>query len=143
MAKKLFILVAFIAVFCNYANAQTVTGINVSKYQATYAESTPKFFPVPVVADVALMQGATQRFTFDGSINIPAANAGEISSAYASRLTNHIKSRIEDIKAQALFEFAENVEADVILSPTYSVITTESSSSVINSNQQLNCCDKS
>jgi len=117
------------------AGAQTtVTGVNVTKYEATSMDTQPHMFVTPLVADVSLIQGAANIFKTQGTITIPEAPDTKDTKqleAYAGRARAVIMDGIEELKAKALFEFSEKEGADLIVGPTYSVTTDKSEGRVI------------
>lgn len=122
--KRKFNLLLFLVLPIPLFAQTSVTGISVSKFQATYAESSPKFFPIPIVADLQMVSNVQKEYVLVGRFSVPSAN-GEDKNSYINRVSSLIKNRIEELKFQALYEFAEREGADVILAPSYSVVTTE------------------
>lgn len=102
------------------------TGVVVSHHQAVAANSNPKMFAVPLVADTEVIKDAPKSYQMNATISFPAISNGESSSEYANRVGILINNKIVELKSQALFEFAESTDADAILSPMFSIKTTES-----------------
>lgn len=118
--------------FCNshsVAAQTTVTGANVTKFEATSVETQPQMFVTPLAADLMVIQSASTSFQTKGTITIPEApdtrNPDNLKK-YMDLVRSTITTSIEELKAQALFEFSEETGADVIISPTFSVITENS-----------------
>ena len=111
------------------ALAQTaVTGVTVTKFEATSVETQPQMFVTPLAADLSVIQSASTSFKTKGTITIPPAPESRFASAkeYADLVRKTITNGIEELKAQALFEFSESTGADVIVSPIFSVVTEKS-----------------
>ena len=85
-------------------------------------------FVTPLAADLSVIQSASTSFKTKGTITIPAAPESRYVSGkdYANQVRATITSGIEELKAQALFEFSEATGADVIVSPIFSVVTEKS-----------------
>lgn len=88
-------------------------------------------FTIPMVGELRVVQGAPRHFELkDKEVILPKAGESKVfgipTENYADQVKRYLNARIEELKAEALFEFSEKTGADVILSPTYSVITTQS-----------------
>lgn len=129
MKERIF-LAMLISLFGLSLSAQTVTGVNIVNYQAKQIDSNPKMFVIPVVASIEIIKEAPTSFSTHGAIKIPAnGTAGRPSmndSEYMAYVDKVVKNRIEELKSQALFEYSEKCDADLILSPMYSITTDES-----------------
>ena len=117
------------------ARAQTtVTGATITKYEATSVETQPKLFVTPLAADLTIIQSASTSFQTKGTITIPEApdtKNTEVLERYAAEARRSVAASIEELKAQALFQFAEKSGADVIVAPIYSVETDSSEGRVV------------
>ena len=139
MQRNLFALIALCfavgGVLSTYESAAqtTVTGVNVTKFEATSAESQPNMFTVPMVGELKVMDNAPRFYELaNKEVTLPEASDARGISAigqqerYAETVRSFLSSRIEELKAEALFEFSDKTGADVILSPTYSIKTIKS-----------------
>lgn len=129
---KKIVLLAFFLCACAFSlRAQTtVTGATVTKYEATSVETQPKLFATPLAADLSVIQTASTSFKIKGKITLPEApdtKNTEVLERYAADARRSVAANIEELKAQALFEFAESCNADVIVAPSFSVVTDSSS----------------
>ncbi len=71
MKTRLLLSVIF-AVACTSAFAQTtVTGVNVTKFEATSVEAQPKMLVTPIAADISIIQATSSSFKTQGTIVIP------------------------------------------------------------------------
>lgn len=140
MKKITFLFVALS--FCAAVFAQTVSfeGANVSQFQATMANNGTKIFNVPLVGSYELVPNASHTYTMNSEIRssdlfLPAKRRGESKDMYAERLALAVKEALNSIlvelKAKALFLFAEQENADIIVSPTYAITTKRSNSDQI------------
>ncbi len=112
----------------------TVTGVNVTKFEATSVETQPKMFVTPLAADISIIQSTSSSFKTQGTITIPPAPDTKDEKrleAYANAARQTILDGIEEIKAKALFEFSEKAEADIIVAPLFSVTTDRSDGRII------------
>ncbi|MBO4340735.1 MAG: hypothetical protein J5835_04850 [Bacteroidales bacterium] len=134
MHKKLIFLATLsLCFFGVLASAQTTTtGISVSKFEATSVECQPKMMTIPLVANLVVTKQTSVTFSSKGTISVPRRYNTQTDAAYLEEIRNTINYRITELKAKALFEFAEQENADVIVSPVYSVTTESSNASVIN-----------
>ncbi len=128
---KKIILIAICICACAFSlRAQTtVTGATVTKYEATAVETQPKMFVTPLVAELSIIPSASTVFKIKGKITLPEApdtKNVEVLERYAAEARRSVAANIEELKAQALFQFAESTDADVIVAPTYSVETDKS-----------------
>lgn len=119
MKERIFVAL-LISLFGLSLSAQTVTGVNIVNYQAKQIDSNPKMFVIPVVASIEIIKGAPTSFSTHGVIKIPAnGTAGRPSmndSEYMAYVDKVVKNRIEELKSQALFEYSDKYDADLILS---------------------------
>ena len=123
--KTKFLLSVTIAVAavlsCVSAFAQTtVTGVNVTKFEATSVEAQPKMLVTPIAADISIIQATSSSFKTQGTIVIPEVpDTKDVAKLerYAADAKHVILDGIEELKAKALFEFAESAGADLIVAP--------------------------
>ena len=117
------------------AFAQTnVTGVNVTKFEASSVETQPKMLVTPIAADISIIQSTSSSFKTQGTITIPEVpdtkDAAKL-ERYAADARRVILEGIEELKAKALFEFSEQAGADLIVAPLFSVLTDKSDGRVI------------
>ena len=130
------LLLSFLLIFGSLVmSAQTlVTGATITKYEATSVETQPKLFVTPLAADLNIIQSASTTFKTKGVITLPEApdtKNVEILERYAAEVRRQVSRNIEELKAQALFQFAEQSNADVIVAPSFSVETDSSKGRVV------------
>ena len=134
MKTRLLLSVIF-AVACTSAFAQTtVTGVNVTKFEATSVEAQPKMLVTPIAADISIIQATSSSFKTQGTIVIPEVPDTKDPAKlerYAADAKHVILDGIEELKAKALFEFAESAGADLIVAPLFSVVTDKSDGRII------------
>ena len=134
MKTRLLLSVIF-AVACTSAFAQTtVTGVNVTKFEATSVEAQPKMLVTPIAADVSMIQATSASFKTEGTIvspEVPGTKGPAKLERYAADAKQVILDGIEELKAKALFEFAESAGADLIVAPLFSVVTDKSDGRII------------
>lgn len=107
----------------------TVTGVNVTKFEATSVEAQPKMLITPIAADISIIQSTSSSFKTQGVITIPEVpDTKDLAKLerYAADAKQVIMDGIEELKAKALFEFAESTGADLIVAPLFSVVTDKS-----------------
>ena len=128
--KKRALLKVFMLLFVNMsictAYAQKVTDASLTDFEATSLSTQPRMFGVPLVADVKIIPDAKHTFTMNADVNLPERADKESDNSYLKRVNSYVKDRLEEIKTEAIFNFSEENDADVIVSPNFS-ITTESS----------------
>lgn len=108
------------------AYAQKATDASLTDFEATSLSTQPRMFGVPLVADVKIIPDAGHTFTMSADVNLPERASKESDNSYLKRVNAYVKDRLEEIKTEAIFNFSEQADADVIVSPNFS-ITTESS----------------
>ncbi len=127
---KRLVIAGILLLFGATLMAQTVvTGASVTKYEATSVESQPKLFVTPLAADLVVIQNASTSFKTQGSITLPEApdsKDNKVLERYANEARRVVVEGIEELKAKALFEFSESESADVIVAPSFSVVTDKS-----------------
>lgn len=135
MRKLILFSVVMLASVCAFAQSVSFEGANVNQFQATMANNGTKIFNVPLVGSYELVPHASRTFTMNSVIRstdlfLPAKKRSESKETYAERLAIAVKealnSILEELKAKALFLFAEQENADLIVSPVFA-ITTKSS----------------
>lgn len=107
-------------------SAQKATDASLTDFEATSLSTQPRMFGVPLVADIKLIPDANHTFTMEADVNLPERAAKESDNSYLARVNAYVKNRLEEIKTEAIFDFSEEADADVIVSPNFS-ITTKSS----------------
>ena len=129
----LFVAALFSAALC--AQSVSFEGANVDQFQATMANNGTKIFNVPLVGSYELVAKGSRSFTMTDVIHssdmfLPAKRKGESKDVYAERLALAVKeslnSLLTELKAKALYLFAEQENADLIASPTFAITTKKS-----------------
>ena len=135
IGKFIAVCVLALGLFSSRAMAQTtVTGASVTKFEATSVDTQPKMFVTPLAADISIIQSSSTTFKTKGTITIPEApdtKDPKVLDRYKADVRLGIMDAIEELKAQALFEFSESEGADLIVAPSYSVVTDRSEGRVI------------
>lgn len=109
-----------------YAQTTTVQGANISKYEATQISNNANFFIVPLVAELHVLTNTMQEYRLVENITLPAIKKREKEDAYFVRIERYLNDRLEELKAQALYEFIASSNASLIVSPIYSTKTLSS-----------------
>ena len=92
-------------------------------------EAQPKMLITPIAADITIIQSNSSSFKTQGVITIPEVpDTKDLAKLerYAADAKQVIMDGIEELKAKALFEFAESAGADLIVAPLFSVVTDKS-----------------
>ena len=121
---SLFIL--FAGMDINNVSAQKATEASLTDFEATSLSTQPRMFGVPLVADVKIIPDAKHTFTMDADVNLPERYTKESDKSYITRVNSYVKDRLEEIKTEAIFNFSEEANADVIVSPNFSITTASS-----------------
>lgn len=123
---KLTAYLLLMVVSCKLSAQTTQTEASLTNFEATSLSTQPKMFGIPLVANVKIIEGAKHTFTFETIIKLPDRQEKESDGSYTNRINKFVKDRIEEVKTEAIFNFADETQADVIVSPSFSM-TTESS----------------
>lgn len=135
MKHIILFFVTILVTFSAFAQSVSFDGANVSQFQSTMVNNGTKIFNVPLVGSYELIDNANKTFKLDGVIRttdliLPAKRKGESKRLFAERLSLAVKealnSAIMELKAKALFLFAEQENADLIVSPTFAITTKRS-----------------
>lgn len=123
MKRKALTLLLLLAVGFVYTNAQKVTDASLTNFEATSLSTQPKMFGVPLVADISIIPDAQHTFSMEADVFLPERGSKESDNSYLKRVNSYVKDRIEEIKTEAVFNFSEETDADVIVSPAFSLTT--------------------
>lgn len=133
--KKIFFAALFILaaspVFAQKSSID-IKGVSVKKYQASMAETQPKLFTVPLVGHLNVISNHSLKYEFSAEIILPSSDNASSYDAYQRMVEYSITQQIEELKGRALFEFSEANNADIIVSPTYSIVTESNQGLVLN-----------
>lgn len=138
---KKFIIIALFIMMATPVFAQKssidIKRVSVKKYQASKAETQPKLFTVPLVGHLNVITSHSVKYEFSAEIALPSPDNAPSYEAYQRMVENSITQQIEELKGRALFEFSEANNADIIVSPTYSIITESNQGLVLNVNIKI------
>ena len=130
MKKTLILLMALCVAGVIFAqNNAAIQGASVSKYEATQLKNNGNMFIVPLVASLNISMSTPSDFVLKESILIPEIRKNESEKDYFERVEKFINLKLDELKAQALFEFIDRENCSLIVSPIYSIKTTNSSGS--------------
>lgn len=126
--KKLFFLSSLLLVgaVTLFAQSTTIQGASISKYEATQISNNGNMFIVPLVADLHVMSNAMQEHKIVELVTLPEIAKKEKEQDYLNRIEKYLSNKINELKAQALYEFIDVSGASLIVSPIYSVKTLSS-----------------
>ena len=100
-----------------------IQGASVSKFEASQMSNNGQMFVVPLVSELQVNSNSPKDYSLTQKIYIPDMRDRESQEYYLTRVENFINAKIEELKAQALFEFVDREKASLIISPIYSVKT--------------------
>lgn len=132
MKTKLLILVLVAVTGTMFAQNNAIQGASVSKYEATQLKNNGNMFIVPLVASLDIKQNTPSDYVLRETITLPEMRKKESEEAYFERAEKFMNMRMEELKAQALFEFIDRENCSLIVSPIYSIKTTSSRGLVMN-----------
>lgn len=89
-------------------------------------------FIVPIVASLNIAQSTPKDYVLRETISLPEMRKKESEEKYFERAEKYMHMRLDELKAQALFEFIDKENCSLIVSPIYSIKTTSSSGSQMN-----------
>ena len=112
-----------------FAQNNAIQGASVSKYEATQLKNNGNMFIIPLVASLNIKQGTPSDYVLRETITLPEMRKKESEEKYFERAEKFINMRMDELKAQALFEFIDRENCSLIVSPIYSIKTTSSSGS--------------
>lgn len=131
--KKTFLLIISLAVAASlFAQDDAIQGAFVSKYEATQLKNNGNMFVVPLVASLQVAQNDPKDYRLQAAIELPEPYKKESDEHYKTRAKEGVDKAIDELKAQALFEFIDREKCSLIVSPIYSVKTVSSKGRVIN-----------
>jgi predicted adenine nucleotide alpha hydrolase (AANH) superfamily ATPase len=126
MKAKLLFLVLVVAAGTVFAQNKAIQGASVSKYEATQLKNNGNMFIVPVVASLDIANKTPTDYKLKETISLPEMKKKESEKEYFSRVEKYINLKIDELKAQALFEFIDKENCSLIVSPIYSIKTLSS-----------------
>lgn len=129
MKAKVLLLVLVVATGTMFAQNNAIQGASVSKYEATQLKNNGNMFIIPLVASLNIKQGTPSDYVLRETITLPEMRKKESEEKYFERAEKFINMRMDELKAQALFEFIDRENCSLIVSPIYSIKTTSSSGS--------------
>ena len=126
--KKLLLLssLLFAGIITVFAQNTTIQGASISKYEATQISNNGNFFIVPLVADLHVMSNTMQEHKIVEVVTLPEIKKKEQETAYLERIEKFLTNKLNELKAQALYEFIDASGASLIVSPIYSTKTLSS-----------------
>ena len=83
-------------------------------------------FIVPLVASLNIAQSTPKDYRLRETISLPEKRKNEKEEAYFKRAENFLDLKLNELKAQALFEFIDRENCSLIVSPIYSIKTISS-----------------
>lgn len=130
MKKTLILLMALCSTVAIFAqNNAAIQGASVSKYEATQLKNNGNMFIVPLVASLNLSKSTLSDYVLKENILLPEMRKKESEKDYFERVEKFINLKLDELKAQALFEFIDRENCSLIVSPIYSIKTTSSTGS--------------
>ena len=129
MKAKLLLFVLVAATGTLFAQNNAIQGASVSKYEATQLKNNGNMFIVPLVASLNITQNTPKDYILTETISLPEINKKENEQNYITRVEKFINMKLDELKAQALFEFIDRENCSLIVSPIYSIKTTNSAGS--------------
>lgn len=125
--KKTFLLILAVVLTAGlYAQNNAIQGASVSKYEATQLKNNGNMFIVPLVASLNIAQSTPKDYRLRETISLPEKRKRESDEAYFKRAENFLDLKLNELKAQALFEFIDRENCSLIVSPIYSTKTISS-----------------
>lgn len=130
MKTKLLCVVVFaLAAGTMLSQNNAIQGASVSKYEATVLKNNGNMFVVPIVASLSVTKNQPSDYVLTETVIIPDIRKQEGDANYMTRVTDYLNTKIEELKAQALFEFIDRENCSLIISPMYSTRTISSEGS--------------
>lgn len=126
MKAKILLLVLVAATGTMFAQNNAIQGVSVSKYEATQLKNNGNMFIVPLVASLNISQSTPKDYVLRETITLPEIRKKENEEKYFERAEKFMNMRMDELKAQALFEFIDRENCSLIVSPIYSVKTISS-----------------
>ncbi len=125
--KKLFLFFTSLSLTAAvFAQQDAIQGASVSKYEATQLKNNGNMFIVPLVASLNITQSTPKDYVLRETILLPEKRKRENEEAYFERLEKYTDLKLNELKAQALFEFIDRENCSLIVSPVYSIKTVSS-----------------
>lgn len=125
--KKLFLFITALSLTAAvFAQQDAIQGASVSKYEATQLKNNGNMFIVPLVASLNITQSTPKDYVLRETILLPEKRKRENEETYFERLEKYTDLKLNELKAQALFEFIDRENCSLIVSPVYSIKTVSS-----------------
>ncbi len=127
MKTRLFLLIT-LSVFAAALHAEetSIQGASISKYEATQISNNGNFFIVPLTAELRVLSNTAQEYKLIETITIPEIKKKEHEMDYLTRIETFVNKTLLELKSRALYEFIDNTNSSVIISPIYSTKTLSS-----------------
>ena len=126
MKAKILFLVLVLAAGTMFADNKAIQGASISKYEATQLKNNGNMFIVPLVASLDIPSKTPTDYKLRETINLPEMEKKEREKDYFARVEKFLDLKLEELKAQALFEFIDKENCSLIVSPIYSIKTLSS-----------------
>jgi len=126
MKAKVLLLALAAATGTMFAQKDAIQGASVSKYEATQLKNNGNMFVVPLVASLNITQSTPKDYVLKETILLPEKRKREKEDAYFERMEKYVDIKLDELKAQALFEFIDKENCSLIVSPIYSIKTVSS-----------------
>lgn len=121
--KNFIILLSALTISIASIAQNQIQGASISKFEATQMSNNGQMFIVPLVSELHVNSTTPKGYSLTQKIILPDMRDRESQEYYLTRVENYINAKIEELKAQSLFEFIDNEKASLIISPIYSVKT--------------------
>lgn len=132
MKKTFLLIIALVLTVGLFAQNDAIQGASVSKYEATQLKNNGNMFIVPLVASLQVAQNYPKDYILRAAIELPKPYKKESEENYKARAKAGVDKAIDELKAQALFEFIDRENCSLIVSPIYSVKTVKSKGLIMN-----------
>ena len=123
MKKTFLLILAVVLTAALFAQNNAIQGASVSKYEATQLKNNGNMFIVPLVASLNISQSTPKDYRLRETISLPEKRKRESDKAYFERAEKFLDLKLNELKAQALFEFIDRENCSLIVSPIYSIKT--------------------
>lgn len=127
MKKSFLFIIALVVTAGLFAQSNAaIQGASVSKYEATQLKNNGNMFIVPLVASLNITQSTPKDYVLKETILLPEMRKKENEDKYFERAEKFLDLKLNELKAQALFEFIDRENCSLIVSPIYSIKTLSS-----------------
>lgn len=133
--KKEVTLLGAILVISQLITAQVsnqIQGVEIRNFEATQLNNGANMFVTPLATEVKVLSTEPESYQMKETIILPEIRPGETEGQYADKVQRIVEARISELKTQALFEFTDEKNAALIISPIYSIKTESSHNNVVN-----------